>query len=65
MKKNKKMNVLCPSPQSFSVSIKKKLSKKYNCKFVKMNNTEFNKRCHEYEVILMRFDNIIRYKKNT
>ncbi len=65
MKKNKKMNLLCPSPKSFSDSIKKKLLKKFTCKFTKMNNTEFNKICHKYEIILMRFDNVIKYKKET
>ena len=30
-----------------------------------MNNSEFNKICHNYEIILMRFNNIIKYKKDT
>lgn len=59
------MKLLCPSPKSFSPSIKKILSKKYKCEFTKMNNSEFNKICHKYEIILMRFDNIIKYKDKT
>lgn len=65
MKKNKELKVLCPSPKSFSLEIKKKISKKFHCTFKKMNNSQFNKICHSYEIILMRFDNIIRYKKNS
>ena len=30
-----------------------------------MNNSEFNRICHKYEIILMRFNNIIKYKKET
>ena len=65
MKKNKKMNLICPSPKSFSDSIKNILSKRFKCKFSTMNNSEFNKICHNYEIILMRFNNIIKYKKDT
>ncbi len=63
--KIKKMNLLCPSPKSFSDTIKKILLKKFKCNFTKLNNSEFNKICHKYEIILMRFDNIIKYKQNT
>ena len=35
MKNNKKYKLLCPSPESFSGSIKKTLSKRYDCKFSK------------------------------
>ena len=59
------MNLLCPSPKSFSDTIKKILLKKFKCNFTKLNNSEFNKICHKYEIILMRFDNIIKYKQNT
>lgn len=59
------MKLLCPSPELFSNEIKKKLSKRFKCKFSKMNNVKFNKLCHNYEIILIRFNNIIKYKKNT
>ena len=65
MKKYKKMNLICPSPKSYSDSIKNILSKRFKCKFSTMNNSEFNKICHNYEIILMRFNNIIKYKKDT
>ena len=65
MKKNKKMNLICPSPKSFSNSIKNILSNRFRCKFSTMNNSEFNRICHKYEIILMRFNNIIKYKKET
>ena len=59
------MKLLCPSPELFSDKLKKKLSIRFRCKFSKMNNTKFNKVCHNYEVILIRFNNTINYKKNT
>ncbi len=59
------MKVLCPSPDYFSDKIKKILSKKFVCNFSKMNNEKFNKICHNYEIILIRFNNIINYKSNT
>ena len=59
------MKLLCPSPEMFSNEIKKKLSKRFKCKFSKMSNVKFNKLCHNYEIILIRFNNIINYKKNT
>ena len=65
MKNNKKYKLLCPSPESFSGSIKKTLSKRYDCKFSKMNNIKFNKICHKYEIILMRFNNTLKYLRNT
>ena len=65
MKKNKKIKLLCPSPDSFSKLLKKKLSEKFDCKFLKMNSSKFNKLCHEYEIILMRMDNRLKYKKKT
>ena len=33
----------------------KELSKKFNCNFSKMNNSKFDKICHKYEIILIRF----------
>ena len=46
MKKNKKMNLICPSPKSFSNSIKNILSNRFRCKFSTMNNSEFNRICN-------------------
>ncbi len=65
MKKNKKLKLLCPSPEAFSKSIKKELSKKFNCNFSKMNNSKFDKICHKYEIILIRFNNALKYKSET
>ena len=65
MKKNKKYKLLCPSPESFSDSIKRTLSKKYNCKFSKMSSTQFNKICHKYEIILIRFNTTLKYSEKT
>ena len=39
------------------------LLKNLNVIFTKLNNSEFNKICHKYEIILMRFDNVIKYKQ--
>ena len=52
---------MCPSPESFSGSIKKTLSKDMIVSFQKLNNIKFNKICHEYEIILMRFNNTLKY----
>ena len=30
-----------------------------------MNNIKFNKICHKYEIILMRFNNTLKYLRNT
>ena len=65
MKKSNKLKLLCPSPDSFSKIIKKRLSKKFNCKFLKMSNSKFNKVCHKYEIILIRMDNNLKYDKKT
>ena len=59
--KSNKLKLLCPSPDSFSKIIKKRLSKKFNCKFLKMSNSKFNKVCHKYEIILIRMDNNLKY----
>ena len=65
MRKNNKLKLLCPSPESFSKLIKKRLSEKFNCKFLKMSSSKFNKLCHKYEIILIRFNNTIKYLRNT
>ena len=59
------MKLLCPSPELFSEKIKKNLKFKLKCNFLKMNNREFNNKCHDYDVILLRFNNVLKYKKNT
>ena len=59
------MKLLCPSPELFSEKIKKNLKLKLKCNFLKMNNREFNNKCHDYDVILLRFNNVLKYKKNT
>tara|TARA_Y100000590_G_scaffold269029_1_gene302125 strand:- start:11520 stop:12434 length:915 start_codon:yes stop_codon:yes gene_type:complete len=59
------MKLICPCPEYFSEKIKKIFSKKYKCLFKKMNNDEFNKVCHNYDIILIRFNSIIKYKQNT
>ena len=30
-----------------------------------MNNSKFHKICHEYEIILIRFNNALKYKSET
>ena len=59
------MKLICPSPEYFSSKIKFLLNKKFLCNFKKMNETKFNKICHKYEIVLIRFNDFIKYKKKT
>ena len=59
------MNLLCPNKSLFSIQVLDQYRKKFNCKFADLNQADFDKLCHKYEIILIRFTHNLKYKKNT
>ena len=58
------MKLLCPSKKFFSKEIKSFIPKKIVSKFLNLNQLSFDKLSSNYEIILMRFNLYLRYKKN-
>jgi D-3-phosphoglycerate dehydrogenase / 2-oxoglutarate reductase len=59
------IKLLCPSENLFSKEIKKKFQQKFCCTFVNISQRKFQKICHKYEIILMRFSHFLPFKKET
>ena len=57
------MKLLCPSKKFFSKEIKSFIPKKIVSKFLNLNQSSFDKLSSNYEIILMRFNLYLRYKK--
>ncbi len=59
------MKLLCPSKNLFSYKIKHLLEKFLICDFVNINQKQFEKVVHKYEIVLLRFSHKLFYKKDT
>jgi D-3-phosphoglycerate dehydrogenase / 2-oxoglutarate reductase len=59
------MKLLCPSKNLFSYKIKHLLEKFLICHFVNINQKQFEKVVHKYEIVLIRFSHKLSYKKDT
>ena len=59
------MKLLCPSKNLFSYKIKNLLEKFLICHFVDINQKQFEKVAHKYEIVLLRFSHKLSYKKDT
>tara|TARA_B100001093_G_scaffold449656_1_gene455968 strand:+ start:1 stop:906 length:906 start_codon:yes stop_codon:yes gene_type:complete len=59
------MKLLCPSKNLFSYKIKYLLEKFLICHFVNINQKQFEKVVHKYEIVLIRFSHKLSYKKDT
>jgi D-3-phosphoglycerate dehydrogenase len=59
------MKILCPNKSLFSNKIILKLKKRFKCLFENLNQKQFDKICHDYEIIFLRFTLNLKYKKNT
>ena len=57
------MKLLCPSKNFFQRKLKV-LYQKIVSKFLNLNQSSFDKLSSNYEIILMRFNLYLRYKKN-
>jgi len=59
------MKLFCPSKNLFSYKIKHLLEKFIICDFVNINQKQFEKVVHKYEIVLLRFSHKLFYKKDT
>lgn len=59
------MNILCPNKSLFSKIIINKLKNKFKCNFKNLTQMQFDRICHNYEIILMRFTLNLNYKKKS
>jgi D-3-phosphoglycerate dehydrogenase len=56
------MRLLCPNKSLFSKEIIHKFNKNFKCKFLDLSQFQFNKICHNYDIILLRFTLNIKFK---
>tara|TARA_B100000700_G_scaffold329969_1_gene453919 strand:+ start:3864 stop:4748 length:885 start_codon:yes stop_codon:yes gene_type:complete len=59
------LKIICPSPHLFDKKILKNYKKNFFCNFKKIDQIKFNRICHNYDVVLTRFDKNISYKKKS
>lgn len=57
------MKVICPTTNIFNLYLLRKFKKKFICNFKFQNQYNFNKIVHKYEIIIIRFNRFISYKK--
>lgn len=58
------MNLLCPSKNFFSNETKNLIPKEIKSQFLNLNQSSFNKLFSRFDIILMRFNLYLPYKKN-
>tara|TARA_Y100000389_G_C17417006_1_gene494360 strand:- start:98 stop:1000 length:903 start_codon:yes stop_codon:yes gene_type:complete len=58
------MKVICPTKSIFSIELLHKFKKYFYCNFKNLNQNKFSKIVHKYEVVIVRFNRFISYKKN-
>jgi D-3-phosphoglycerate dehydrogenase / 2-oxoglutarate reductase len=59
------MNLICPTKKYFSEKVQFKFNNLVNCDFLNITQNKFNKIFYKYEIILLRFNTILPYKKNS
>ena len=59
------MKLICPNKSIFSDWIKLKIQKKFDCKIEDLNEKNFNKEAHNYEIVLLRAKSFLKYKVNS
>lgn len=59
------MKLICPNQKLFSMEIKRKLKKKFNCNFSDLTQSQFDKIVHNYDIVLLRFSKNINYKNKS
>jgi D-3-phosphoglycerate dehydrogenase len=59
------MKLICPNSSLFSKKIKSILKKKFYCKFVDIDQKEFSKIAHKFDIVLLRFTLNLYYQKKT
>ena len=58
------MKVICPTKSIFNIELLHKFKKYFYCNFKNLNQNKFSKIVHKYEVVIVRFNRFISYKKN-
>tara|TARA_Y100001958_G_C21225367_1_gene550742 strand:+ start:1352 stop:2254 length:903 start_codon:yes stop_codon:yes gene_type:complete len=58
------MRVICPTKNIFNIELLQKFKKKFICNFKNLDQKNFDKIVHRYEVVIVRFNRFISYKKN-
>ena len=59
------MKLICPNKSIFSDWIKLKIQKKFDCKIEDLNEKNFNKEAHNYEIVLLRAKSFLKYISRT
>ena len=59
------MKLICPTVSIFNKAVIEKLKKLFNCSLKELDQQKFEKIVHNYEVVLLRFNRYIPFKKNT
>lgn len=59
------MKLICPNQSLFSDEIKQILKKKFNCNFLDISQSKFNKIVNRYDIVLARFSKDIKYENGS
>ncbi len=57
------MRVICPSTEVFNQNLLNKFKKYFRCNFRKMSQSEFSSLVHSYEIVIVRFNKFLPFKK--
>ena len=57
------MKLICPTVSIFNKAVIEKLKKLFNCSLKELDQQKFEKIVHNYEVVLLRFNRYIPFKK--
>ena len=58
------MKVICPTKNIFNIELLNKFKKKFICNFKNLNQNNFNKIVHKYEVVIVRFNRFVSYRSD-
>ena len=58
------MRAICPSTEIFNQNLLYKFKKYFRCNFRKMSQSKFSSLVHNYEIVIVRFNKFLPFKKN-
>ena len=59
------LKLICPNKKIFDKKILLNYKKYFKCSFLEINQSKFEKIVHNFDIVLLRFNHFLKYKKKT
>ncbi len=59
------LKLICPNKKFFDKKILQNYKKYFKCSFLEINQSKFNKIANDFDIVLLRFNHFLKFKKDT